>query len=632
MELTSLDLSILMQEFGQLEEGFVQKVYQRGDELTLEIYVPGDEKKRLVIGTSHAFISDYKRDNPERPPGFCMELRKHLGRVDSISQRGFDRILEIESGEKTLICEIFGKGNFILLDENRIIGALRQEEYADRSVIVGEEYDYPEPANDPRELDDYFDLMEGELVRRLASDLSLGGTYAEEICSRAGIEKDIEIAEMTEEQKDRVHEELEKMFKQAENPDPRLYIEDLPERPSPFTLETYSDFEEEEFESFSRAMDEYFYRRKSRQEEQKKMEAYREKKQGLERQLEQQERKKEGLEKSSEQNRRKAELIYENYQLLEKIQREIAESIEQNGWDETEKRLKESDGELAERVNAMNQQEEFISVEVEDRNIKLTVDEDLEAIASRYYDKAKESESKIESVEKAMEETREKIDELEQDEVEVEESMEDKSSKRSKKWFEKYRWFRSSEGYLVLTGRDAQTNDMLVKKHMDSSDLYLHADFDGAPSLVVKDGQEAGEETLQEAAKAAVTFSKTWKAGIGADDVYHVEPDQVTENPESGEYLEKGAFVIRGDRNYIRNVSVEAAVGPYEIEEDLFVPVCGPKTAIQKNCPAMIELEPGRTKKSKLAKQIQQKFREQSFNCDLDYIVRSLPPGKSDIK
>ena len=88
MELTSLDLSILMEEFKQLEEGHVQKVYQRDDELTVEVYVAGEGKKRLVIGTNYAFLSKYKRENPTRPPGFAMELRKHLGRVDSIKQRG----------------------------------------------------------------------------------------------------------------------------------------------------------------------------------------------------------------------------------------------------------------------------------------------------------------------------------------------------------------------------------------------------------------------------------------------------------------------------------------------------------------------------------------------------------------
>ncbi|WEL23008.1 ribosome rescue protein RqcH [Candidatus Nanohalovita haloferacivicina] len=631
MELTSLDLSILMEELNNLEEGFVQKVYQRGQELTIEVYVPGEDKKRLVIGTDRCFISKYKRENPERPPGFCMELRKHLGRVDSIKQRGFDRILEIESGDKKFIAEMFGKGNFILLKEGKIIGALREQEWADRSIRVGEEYVYPEPTADPREVDDYFSLMdeEEEIVREIAAKLSFGGTYAEEICQRAEIEKDTEVGDLEEEEKEELRQQIDRIIGQ-EDLKPVLYTEDLPERAAPFPLEKYEDLDREDMETFSEALDEYYYRRTRQEKEKEKKEAFQEKLQGLEAQKEQQERKLQGLQKSSKQNREKAEIIYENYQLLQKIKESLEQSIEENGWKETEEKLKEAETELSEHVNSLNEREEFFSASVDGYSIKLRPGQNLEATASSYYDKAKDSESKMESVEKALEKTQEKIDDLSEDEFDYEEEMEDKSQKRSKKWFEKYRWFRSSEDYLVIAGRDAQTNEMLVKKHMEDNDLYFHADFDGAPSVVVKDGQDCGEATREEAAKAAVTFSKTWKAGIGADDVYYVDPEQVTENPESGEYLGKGAFVIRGDREYMRNMSVEASVGAYQIE-DTWVPMCGPETAISEHCEEYINLEPGHTKKSEIAKKIQSGLGKDK-ELDLDYIIRSLPPGQSDIK
>lgn len=35
---------------------------------------------------------------------------------------------------------------------------------------------------------------------------------------------------------------------------------------------------------------------------------------------------------------------------------------------------------------------------------------------------------------------------------------------RKAHWFEKFNWFISSEGYLVLSGRDAQQNEILVKR------------------------------------------------------------------------------------------------------------------------------------------------------------------------
>ena len=629
MELTSLDLSILMDEFSELEDGHVQKVYQRGQEFTIEIYVPGEEKKRLILGPDRAFISKYKRDNPERPPGFCMELRKHLGKIDSIKQRGFDRILEIKSGDHTLICEMFGKGNFILLDGEKIIGALRQEEWADRTIRTGREYVYPEPTTDPRDTDNYFELMdEGEIVREIASKLSFGGTYAEEVLARANIEKDRKIDELTDKEKEVIEDKLSEMIEPEVLP--KLYLEDeLPVRSAPFRLEKYADCSERDLETFSEAIDEYYYIREKTEEKRKKKEAYEEKLGTLERKKEQQERKIEGLKVSAEEKRENAEKIYENYQVLSQLKEQIESSIEEDGWDETQEKLKESDSEASKKINTLNEQDGFISVDLDGENLKIDLFQDLEATASQYYDKAKESEQKIESAEKALKETEKELESLEQESIDVDDVMEDKSEKRSKKWYEKYRWFHSSEGFMVLVGRDAQTNDMLVKKHMEDDDKYFHADFDGAPSVVVKDGQEAGEQTFKEAAQASVTFSKTWKAGIGADTVYRVDPEQVTQEPESGEYLSKGAFVIRGDRNYMRNVSVEAWIGPYEIEEDVFVPVVGPKDAVKDNCEDFIELIPGRRKKSDVAKSIQSHFDD--YNLDLDYIIRALPPGESDI-
>ncbi len=628
MELTSLDLSILMEDFKELEDGHVQKVYQRGEELTLEVYIPGEGKERLIVGTSHAFLSKYKRDNPMKPPGFCMELRKHLGKIDEIEQQGFDRLLEIKSGDVKLICEIFGKGNFILVKEDKIIGALRQEDWADRSIEVGEKYVYPKPTADPRETDDIFEeLQEGEIVRRLASDLSLGGKYAEEICRRTDIEKTKEVEELSEDEKKRIRIEAENLIEKERSP--ILYSEDeMPQRAAPFPLETYEEMEKEWFDSFSESLDEYYYRREKKEEERKKREAFEEKKEGIERQLQQQERKIEGLNRSAEENREKAEIIYENYGTLHEIQKAVEKGVKEHEWSEVREKFRESEDELTEKVKGFNEQERFVTAEVEGKNIKLTLGEDLEAIASNYYDKAKESESKIENAKKAKEETEKQLEELNEESIELDEVMEDKTEKREKKWFEKYRWFHSSEGYLVLAGRDSNTNDMLVKKHMEDNDLYFHADFDGAPCVVVKEGQECGEATREEAAKAAVTFTKTWKAGIGADDVYYVDPEQVTQNPESGEYLAKGAFVIRGERNYMRNMSVEASIGTQEID-GVKVPMCGPETAIKKNCGEHVNLKPGHTKKSEIAKKIQGRLDKE---LDLDYIVRSLPPGKSDIK
>ena len=47
-----------------------------------------------------------------------------------------------------------------------------------------------------------------------------------------------------------------------------------------------------------------------------------------------------------------------------------------------------------------------------------------------------------------------------------------------------------SGGHLLIGGRDAKGNDVGVRKHLSSHDLYFHADLHGAPScsLKLKDG------------------------------------------------------------------------------------------------------------------------------------------------
>ena len=69
-------------------------------------------------------------------------------------------------------------------------------------------------------------------------------------------------------------------------------------------------------------------------------------------------------------------------------------------------------------------------------------------------------------------------------------------------WFEKFLWFISSENYMVLAGRDAQQNELLVKRYLRAGDAYVHADLNGAATVVVKNAHKDAAippSTLQQA-------------------------------------------------------------------------------------------------------------------------------------
>ncbi|KKY33199.1 hypothetical protein UCDDA912_g06798 [Diaporthe ampelina] len=126
---------------------------------------------------------------------------------------------------------------------------------------------------------------------------------------------------------------------------------------------------------------------------------------------------------------------------------------------------------------------------------------------------------------------------------------------RRQSWFEKFIWFVSSDGYLVLGGRDAMQNEMLYKKHLRKGDVYVHADMHGAASVIVKNNPKTPDapippSTLSQAGSLSVCSSNAWdsKAGMGA---WWVNAEQVSKSAPAGEYLPSGSFMVRGNKNYL---------------------------------------------------------------------------------
>jgi predicted ribosome quality control (RQC) complex YloA/Tae2 family protein len=122
-------------------------------------------------------------------------------------------------------------------------------------------------------------------------------------------------------------------------------------------------------------------------------------------------------------------------------------------------------------------------------------------------------------------------------------------------WFERFLWFISSEGYLVLGGKDAQQNELLYRRYLKKGDLYVHADLSGAASVIIKNNPENPDapippSTLSQAGALTVCTSTAWesKAVMAA---WWVEADQVSKTAPTGEYLQTGGFIIRGKKHFL---------------------------------------------------------------------------------
>jgi len=122
----------------------------------------------------------------------------------------------------------------------------------------------------------------------------------------------------------------------------------------------------------------------------------------------------------------------------------------------------------------------------------------------------------------------------------------------------------------------------------------MHAEVHGAPFIVMKTGGiQPTAETLREAAQACVSYSRLWKEGIRSGDAYWVKPEQVTKSAPAGEYLTKGAFMIRGTRNYIRGVELALAMG-LTLHNGKTLLMAGPLSAVKNRCSTYVQIRQGR--------------------------------------
>lgn len=255
----------------------------------------------------------------------------------------------------------------------------------------------------------------------------------------------------------------------------------------------------------------------------------------------------------------------------------------------------------------------------------------LEQNASDYFEKAKKAKGKIETIKKVIEDYKERLTKLEKEQIQIQEEKAAKE-KRVVKWYERYRWFITSEGFLAIGGRDAGSNEEVVKKHMDKNDLVFHTDAAGSPFFILKRnpvlgitplGSKITERSIQEVADAAYIFSKSFKAGVSGINSFYVNPEQISTTPPTGEYLEKGSFIINGKKNIVVP-RFNLAIG---ITKDDSI-MCAPANAVKKNCEKYIELTQSRNEKpSDVAKRIKKKI-----GGDMDSIIRALPAGNIGVK
>ena len=527
---------------------------------------------RLVVDLSGwGYVTKEPISTESNQGVFVNAVRKTIkkSRLETISQLNGDRIicLEFIRGDEshTLIFEMFHKGNAILCSDGNIKTVMRQQKFKHRSLKPGLEYLAP-PGFNPFEsgFSKFSEAISGSerpIGASLTIDCNLGGEISNLACHRL----EIDVSTKIEQSKfQSIYDQVEAIL--SDKIRPSIFLDD---RGKNFTVSSFNLShlrQGPQFDTFSEAIETYLNSREEPilvVEDKEDIRIIRQK-QAIDNYL-----------SKAKKLREKGNLIFSNVGLVK---------------------------------NAIKNEKD--TIQIENKEFKIDISKSPEANASDYFDKAKEMERKAKR-------TREILNTKP-----LKKPRRKKIKAENLEWFENYRWFITSEGEVAIGGKDATTNERAVKKYLKNMDRYAHADVHGAPSIVVKNnGTPPSSDSMLEACHFSLAYSKAWAARVSSGHSFWVESDKVSKTPNTGEFLAKGSFVIRGKRNWNKNLELKLAIGliDYNGVEKL---MGGPVMTLENQSKKYAVFKPGFTDRKNLSKLL-----SNIFERDISEIEKLLPNG-----
>ena len=645
MELSGIELHYLVNKISSkiTSSYYVSNISSiTKNSILLKLHHPTESDINLIVSTKGIWITSKKYKQMEDNQLLSILSREiERAKINSVSQPGSERIFFLhfinkDNKERKLVIEIFGKGNIILCDESmKILWILNPVEVRHRILKTGLEYVLP-----PNRGEDVFQItLEGmkksrqtqpentDLVRWLAKCTSLPRKYVEEILLHSGIsakyannlsDNDVQIIY------DKTKEITSKVIDET-NHEPSIMVDKLGLAIDASPIVMSGDSNTKKVESYMDGIDQVLSNEiisigrslKTEETDRKILE--------LEHDLE-------------EQNKAKAQVITRS-QNLRRVAHQLMNlssiGVEDMNDNTVRSLLENNDSEIV-KENGIT----YLNIE----NERIKFESSIPKSSSLLFSRAKELERGAINIDKASEELRLRVEKLQNQTQKIHEKIQF-SKLESKQWYERYRWFVTSDGYLVIGGRDASSNSAIIRKYMTDNDIIFHAEIHGSPFFLVKnvnnqEKQDSGY--VEEAAQATVSFSRAWKDGLSSGDAYWVFPNQVKKGAPTGQFLPKGSFVIEGKRNFCRGIELKLSIGLVQIEKKYSI-VCGPLNAVRKRSLVFTSLLPGGTDSMNLAKKVKSEFvraisefdqslAEYCKKISLDEFIRMLPTGQSKIE
>jgi len=538
MPLDGIVISALVNELNEtLEFGKIDKVHQPEDDEIVIVVRKFRNQHRVLLSVNNNYqqvcITDKKRENPTKPPMFCMLLRKYLlgGKILEVKQHEFDRIIifRIESrddlGKTTinnLVVELTGKHSNIMLvntETNIIVDCIKRvPEHVSHVRQVLPNIPYSEQ---PMVKSNLFDIDFPEFMEEINKEnkdqqifkflytkyQGISPTIAREVLVRANLFEDIYFSELDHDQMYTLWQTIDWLRKLVTHHkfQPNI-IYDGKNQSVDFSSILLKRFSGDAYKtvvktSMSHAIESFYYQ-KSRENKyrQKSMNLRKVLSTRLNRLYKKMQKLKEDLyyAENSEIYKIKGELLIANLHTLSK------------GMSETKV------------INYYEPDAPEISIHLD---LRLSPSEN----AQRYFKKYNKLKKALSEVKHQMIEAKHEIDYLEnvmtaidttieaqnldaiRDEL-VEQGYLKKRPKKSGKKVSKRILpleYKSTQGFRILVGRNNVENDYLTLKYASNSDTWLHTKIIPGSHVVVRaEGKEIPLETLEEAAKIAVWHSK----------------------------------------------------------------------------------------------------------------------------
>ena len=629
MTLSGIELRYLVNEISKkTSDYYVSNIYGiTKNGLLFKLHHPKNPDVMLMVSTSGIWISSVKIDQIE-PNKILKRLRNDLLRLklSKIEQIGVERIVYLTfSGfdkEFTLVGEFFGDGNIILCNkEMKILALLHSIDVRHRQLRVGLPYT-PPPQKGINVLQvskkDFDEIKTSNLAvaNWIGRTFGLPKRFAEEIFHISKIDPKVKGNTLQDNDVKKIFESMKNLIENVVtgNHNPIIIKNDSSIEISPVKLENVKNATP--VENFIEGLDTVF--------SQSIVDA------GKNIQSSNVDKKIQDLEVRLKEQSKAIKLVKEKSQKISTVAKSLSEMTSKGIMSIEDPSAVTI---LTELNSQITKEKGILFLKIDDEKIKVDLKASLPSTASILFNEAKKQSSAITSIEKQISKTEKEIEKLKNQSQKVKDSV-TFSEIRKKNWFERYRWFYTTDKFLAIGGRDSSSNSAIIRKHLEKNDKVFHAEIFGSPFFILKNSENATPATINEVANATVCFSRAWREAMYGMNAYWVDPEQVKKAAPSGQYLPKGSFTIDGQRNFVKISSLKLAIGLFKQNESFLI-TCGPLEPIKKNCECYSVIEPSGSESSDVAKKIRIEFIKMKGeiikNISLDEFVRVLPAGESHV-